>query len=297
MKASPLLAAITATSLGIILCQAEQRYIDADYDGNTSNAETGSTTDWTVDPAANENGAPGADNLWGQRTTGPAGPAFNTTVWQLTFSEEGPTLVTVATGLLPNTTYGGLRVYFSGKESTANANEWYIDASVNGVDFITYLDGSANATAVDVSNNGVGAEIIPSTTADIRYYASLPDGTTDENGDLRIWIREGVDTSNRTVYDGIGFDDTPLAGSAGLAITDFSHDDATGTSSITWNSVDAANYVIEVSTDLESWSEAIDEAVGTGTSTTLSIVIEDLRLPADPGTNRVFFRVLSRASE
>ena len=291
MKTAILIATASLSSLTATLCHAEQLYVDANFNGNTSNAETGSTTDWAVSPVDNPNGAPNGDDLWGQRTSGPAGPAFGATVWQVGSSEVAPTLVTVVTGLLPNTTYGGLRVYFSGKQATDVANEWYIAASVNGVDFVTYLDGSDNATPVDTSNNGVGTEIVPSETADIRYYASLPDGTTDGSGNLRIWVRQGEGADNRTVYDGIGYDNTPLPGGGGIAVTEFAYDPVLETASITWDSVDQAKYLVEISTDLQTWAEATDDATVAGSSTTVEIVIPDLSLPADPGSTRVYFRI------
>lgn len=280
------------TVIGLTCSHAEQVYIDANYNGNTTNAATGSATDWAVDPAVNANGAPAGDNIWGQRNIGPAAPAFGTTVWQLTSTETGPTLITTATGLLPNTMYGGLRVYFSGKESTGSGNEWYIDSSVNGVDYTTYKDGATRSTAVDISNGGVGVEIVPSASADIRYFASLPNGTTDAGGNLRIWVREGTGTDNRTVYDGIGFNNTPLSPPVPFVITAVTHDENNDTTTITWNSVDTANYIVQYSTDLESWSEVTDNAIGTGASTTLPIPLADIPLPLD--TPRVFFRVLPK---
>lgn len=161
-------------------------------------------------PFQNANGAPAADNLWGQRNTGPAAPLFGGAGWQLNSSETGPTLVTVATGLLGNTTYGDIRVYFTGKEASDAANQWFIDASVDGTNFSTYGDSSSNSTPVDASNGGIGAVITAGALTDNRYFASLPNGTTDSSGNLRIWVREGTGAGNRTVYDGIGFDNTPI---------------------------------------------------------------------------------------
>ena len=185
-------------------------YVDAEYNGNTINAATDSATDWAIDPAVNANGAPGTDNLWGQRTTGPAGPLFGTNGWQISSTETGPTLITFATGLLPDTTYGGLRIYFTGKEATSAGNQWFIDASVDGVNFDTYGDDATNSVAVDISNGGVGAPVAAGATTDNRYYASLPNGVTDSSGNLNVWVRQGTGADNRSVYDGFAFDNTPI---------------------------------------------------------------------------------------
>ena len=169
------------TTLSLSASHAALVYVDADYNGNTTNAATGSATDWAVDPAVNANGAPATDNIWGQRTSGPGGPLFGTNGWQLNSTETAPTLVTAAAGLLPNTIYTGLRVYFTGKEATAVGNQWFIDASIDGTTFNTYGDDSTNSTAVDISNGGVGAPVDAGATTDNRYYASLPDGIAFEN--------------------------------------------------------------------------------------------------------------------
>ena len=41
---------------------------------------------------------------------------------------------------------------------------------------------------------------------------TLPDAMTDANGNLSVWVRQGTGAGNRTVYDGIAFNDEPLAG-------------------------------------------------------------------------------------
>lgn len=194
---------LSSGSAGII-------YVDAQYNGNTTNAATGSATDWTIDVVATPNNNPPNDNLWGQRTTGPATPLFESDGWEINSLEASPTLITAVTGLLPSTTYRDLRIYFTGKESTTANSQWYIDASLNGVDFVTYGDDSTNSTPVDISNCGVGSPVSASPTADNRYYADLPNATTDASGKLRVWVRKGSGANNRSVYDGIAYGDPVL---------------------------------------------------------------------------------------
>ncbi len=186
--------------------KAELIYVDAEYNGNTTNAATDSATDWALNPIDYPNESIRDDNLWEQRTSGPGAAAYQSDAWQAWGSGEEtvPTLITTVTGLEANATYGGLRLYFIGKESLTE--EWYIDASVDGTNFTTYLDGSANANPVNTSNNGVGAAITAG-SGDTRYYVNLPNATTDGDGNLKIWIRQGTNPGDhRTVYDGIAYE-------------------------------------------------------------------------------------------
>ena len=45
-----------------------------------------------------------------------------------------------------------------------------------------------------------------SASGDVRYYVDLPDGVADTSGDLSIWVRQGQGAYDRTVYDGIAYD-------------------------------------------------------------------------------------------
>ena len=218
MKVSSLYLAGLLFFLCGALAHATLIYVDAEWglSGNTVGAVSGSSTDWAVDPVVNPNGAPGGDNLWGQRTTGPGASSFQTDAWQATSTETPPVIRTVVSGLLANTMYGGLRVYFIGKEATDFANEWFINASIDGVNFTTYRDGQGNANPVNTANGGLGTTITPG-TGDIRYYVSLPNSATDAGGNLSIWVGYGPGGS-RTVYDGIAYDNTAIPEPSSFAL-------------------------------------------------------------------------------
>jgi len=79
---------------------------------------------------------------------------------------------------------------------------------VDGTNFTTFKDGQANANPVDTSNGGVGAAVTPS--GDVRYYVPLPDAAADSSGNLSVWVRQGAGANNRTVYDGIAYDNVPV---------------------------------------------------------------------------------------
>jgi hypothetical protein len=188
---------------------AAQVYVDATAGtgGNTYNNATNSLTDWY----AASSSALTSDNKWGLRTSGSATTGYNSTTFELYTAETGVALRTEVTGLLPTTTYSGLRVYMLGS-TTSNYN-WTLDVSLDGVTWTTYSDYDAagfSGTIVDTSNGGVGTPLTGTLTGTRRFWHALPDATTDASGTLRIHIRRGTGATNRSVYDGIGYNNTPL---------------------------------------------------------------------------------------
>ena len=210
MKKQTTFRVLTAVGvmLAVVCCGAQGAlvYVDAERgsSGNTVNDADSSPTNWAV----LGNTAPPNDNQWGQRTSGPGASAYGTDAWQAQYSESAPTIRTTVTGLAPSTIYTGMRLYFIGKEETNTGNEWYIDGSADGSTFTTFKDGQTNANPVNTSNGGVGTAVTPS--GDVRYYVTLPDAATDASGDLSVWVRQGAGANNRTVYDGIAYDNVPL---------------------------------------------------------------------------------------
>ncbi len=170
-------------------------YVDAagGATGNTVNASNLSATDWTVLQTA---GSTNTDNLWGERTTGPATNAFGTVFEAISTTEATPSIRTAVPNLLPNTTYGGLRLYQVGSGRS-------VMISFDNTTFVEIFAG--DGVEVDNSNGGLG---VPATQGgDKRYYNDLPDATTDALGNLNIYIRQG---SVRSDYDGIAFESVPV---------------------------------------------------------------------------------------
>ena len=189
---------------------ATEVYVDATSGtgGNTYNNDTNSLTDWSV---TNGN-ALTTDNKWGIRNAGSGTTGYNSNICELYASETGATLRTEITGLLPSATYTGLRVYMLGS-TTANYN-WTLDFSLDGVNWTTLLDYDAvgfTGTIVDTANSGVGVPLTGTLTGTRRFWHSLPAAATDATGTLRIFIRRGTGAANRSSYDGIGYDNTPVA--------------------------------------------------------------------------------------
>ncbi len=192
---------------------AAQVYVDAlgGAGGNTYNNATNSLDDWWTATSST------SDNKWTLRTTGPALVAYNTTEYEINNTPEVDVpLRTEITGLTPNTTYTGMRLYMIGRALATAAETWHIDASVNGTTWTTYVDfdnAGYAGTLVDTSNNGIGATITSTPTpTEKRVWYALPNATTDATGKLKIYIRRGTGANNRSVYDGIGYDAgvTPL---------------------------------------------------------------------------------------
>ena len=210
-----ILARLRVLASAISLCcgsfaHATQMYVDvlAGTGGNTYNNATNSLTDWSVVTGTNTQPS---DNKWGIRTNvGSATSAYNSTTCELYVGETGATLRTEVTGLLPSTTYAGIRVYMLGSDS-ANYN-WTLDVSLDGTQWTTCSDYDAvgfTGTIVD-KNTGVGTELTGPFTSTQRFWHALPNATTNAAGVLKIYIRKGTGALNRSSYDGIGYDNTPV---------------------------------------------------------------------------------------
>lgn len=206
------LALVAGTSLCLISsASAALVYVDAtnDVGGNTINFTTGSHTDWYT--TADNTG----DNLWRTRDSGPANVAFGVTAYQLGVNENIAIQTTVG-GLLPNTTYTGMRLYAIGHSNNSPATTWPIAASIDGTNFTVYADiPDASAHPVDTSNGGIGLPVVGSN--DTRFWTALPDATTDASGNLSVWVN-GPGTGNRTVYDGFAYESVPVPEPSGLAL-------------------------------------------------------------------------------
>lgn len=191
-------------------------YVDAtgseQSEGNTFNADTRSGKDWLVTSSSFK----GADQKWSKRTTGMATSAFLETAYEAATTEKCPVIFTKITGLTPNQTYTGLRLYFIDNIKTGGLDDWFIAASLKSATegFQTYT--SKDATAVD-NKTGLGKPIqvtIPenATGAETaRYWVALPDTISDSEGNLRIWITIGTGASNRCGYDGIAYDNVAVS--------------------------------------------------------------------------------------
>ncbi len=202
-----LLALLVIAVLAPAVLPAAQVYLDATAGagGNTYNNADNSLTGWFVRSSTAYN----SDSKWGNRTGGSAVAAYNSDDFELYAGETGVILRTEVTGLLPNTTYTGLRVYMLGS-SRANYN-WTLDVSLDGINWTTYSDYDATGftgTIVDTSNGGVGAPLITSVETK-RFWHALPNATTTAAGVLRFYIRKGTGALNRSVYDGVGYDNVP----------------------------------------------------------------------------------------
>jgi hypothetical protein len=200
-----LLARAVVAVLLPVLLPAVQVYVDAtgDTGGNTYNNANNSLTGWYVRSST----AFITDNLWGNRTGGSAVSAYNSDDFELYTQETGAILRTEVSGLLPNTTYTGLRVYMLGS-TTANYN-WTLDVSLDGVNWTTYSDYDApgfTGTVVNTANNGVGVPLTGTQTGTKRFWHALPNAATTAAGVLRFYIRKGTGSANRSVYDGVGYD-------------------------------------------------------------------------------------------
>lgn len=184
-----------------------QIYVDATggSGGNTYNHANNSLTDYFVRSST----AFLTDNLWGNRTGGSAVTGFNSDTFELYSGETGAVLRTEISGLLPNRIYTGLRVYMLG--NTTSGNNWSLDVSLDGINWITYSDYDAvgfTGTLVDTGNNGVGNVLTPPLTGTRRFWHALPNATTNASGVLRFYIRKGSDATNRSVYDGVGYENS-----------------------------------------------------------------------------------------
>jgi CotH kinase protein/Lamin Tail Domain/Chitobiase/beta-hexosaminidase C-terminal domain len=189
---------------------AVQVYVDATAGtgGNTRNHATGSLTDWSVTSSS----ALTTDNRWGIRTGGSAVSGFNSTTCELYTTETGAVLRTEITGLAPSSTYTGLRVYMLG--STTAGYHWTLDVSLDGSRWTTCSDYDAagfTGTIVDTSNGGVGAPLAGTLTGTRRFWHALPDAVTNAAGVLTVYLRAGTGAGNRSVYDGIGYDNIPVS--------------------------------------------------------------------------------------
>lgn len=200
-----LLARAVVAVLLPVLLPAVQVYVDAtgDTGGNTYNNANNSLTGWYVLSST----AFITDNLWGNRTGGSAVSAYNSDDFELYTQETGAILRTEVSGLLTNTTYTGLRVYMLGS-TTANYN-WTLDVSLDGINWTTYSDYDApefTGTVVDTANNGVGVPLTGTQTGTKRFWHAMPNARTTAAGVLMFYIRKGTDSANRSVYDGVGYD-------------------------------------------------------------------------------------------
>ena len=209
MTGRSLLALLLLATLSAVPLRAAQVYLDAlgGTGGNTYNHATNSLTDWFVASGS----ALTTDNKWGYRSAGSAITGYNSNTLELYTTETGATLRTEVTGLLPATTYTGLRVYMLG--SNTAGNNWTLDVSLNGTTWTTLSDYDATGFAgsvVDTANGGVGNPLTGTPTGTIRFWHALPDATTDAAGILRIHIRPGTGATNRSVYDGLGYNNTPV---------------------------------------------------------------------------------------
>ena len=206
------LPGLLAVALMASHAHGTQVYVDATSgsSGNTVRNSDGSHTAWATNGATTSNFN---DGKWGYRiTSGVAAVTYGLTCYEIGTAEADLPIRTEVTGLSPNTTYTGIRVYFIGRANIPNAsgNIWPIDASSDGTNWITcadFDDAGYAGTLVDVSNNGVGAPVASTTPTEKRVWYPLPDATTDANGRLKIYIRRGAGANTRTVYDGIGYDD------------------------------------------------------------------------------------------
>lgn len=188
---------------------ASQVYVDvlAGAGGNTYNNATNSLTDWSITSGT----ANTTDNKWGIRNQNTGAVGYNSNACEIYVTETGATLRTEITGLQPSATYTGLRVYMIG--SSTAGNNFTLDVSPDGVQWTTYADYDApgfTGTIVDTTNNGVGTPLTGTLTGTRRLWHALPDATADASGVLKFYIRAGTGAAGRSVYDGIGFDNTPV---------------------------------------------------------------------------------------
>ncbi|MBK1880790.1 PEP-CTERM sorting domain-containing protein [Luteolibacter pohnpeiensis] len=202
--------------LSISASDAALIYVDAvgDVGGNTVNAATESTTDWYT-PGTGAN-----NELWDLRTnTGAAGVAYGATAYQLNSTETSILLRTAVTGLLPNSTYTGVRLYYIGNAGTGGGNDWALKVSVIGdsTGFISYPDNSGNAL-VDSTTDALGTLETGTAATDTRYWVSLPDVTTDSSGTFYIWVNIDDAANNRGVYDGLAYDNVAIPEPASMLL-------------------------------------------------------------------------------
>lgn len=199
----------TLVLLGTESSRAALVYVDA-IDGvyhsdsatpNTFNAATGSATDWVTSLSNGDVGMP----AWGFRTTGSGAVSYGGSAYQGKYSQSDPTLYTRVTGLTPNQSYSGLRVYFC--ISAANS-DWKIQYSLDGLNWSASIHRDT-AGVVRLLPSNTEALGIPTATSsgDTRCYFPIPGViTADGAGTIKFYVRSPSDTTDRTVYDGFVYD-------------------------------------------------------------------------------------------
>ncbi|MBK1880788.1 PEP-CTERM sorting domain-containing protein [Luteolibacter pohnpeiensis] len=190
-------------------------YVDATggVGGNTVNALTESETDWYEV----NTGSP-TNNLWDQRTGNSF--VYGGTAFQINSAETSIVIRTAVTGLLPNSTYTDIRLYYLGNILTTSTRNWTLQASVvsESTGFTNYEDGSGTAL-IDSNTDALGTADDGSTlSADTRYWVSLPDVTTDETGTFYVWINIGDGANDRAVYDGLAYNNVAIPEPSAVAL-------------------------------------------------------------------------------
>lgn len=212
---------VVALLLTVGVAQGAMVYVDAvgGDGGNTVQDSNNSPTSWLGAPGNN------ADNLWNLREGPDETFVFNTTLYEMFRFESGGDTELIRMdvgGLVANTEYTGLRVYYMGESWDNDSIGWYIDASSDGTNFTKFADGLSDGVdgsvgfgdpgvvmvAVDTdSNGGLGTPITP---ADInRIYVELPNGMTDAAGTLSLWVKNSP-SPDRTRLDGFAYDNVPV---------------------------------------------------------------------------------------
>jgi hypothetical protein len=222
-----LAALLASASLGT----ATVTYVDASS-SNTTNYNTGSSTDWYTSAGA-------ADGLWRERAF-----ANNNTIYETnaTGGEDAVGLVTVVTGLTVGETYSLFAYFWS------DAANWRLKASTTATPPIgdnTSVSFSRSGTATSANapevpaggrdsgdNLGVtwtgtgtigGGDAVWTSDAYFTggvlvgegnrtlFEADLGTAVADANGDIKIYIDDVANTSssNRTWYDGVGYEAVP----------------------------------------------------------------------------------------
>jgi len=171
-------------------------YVDADFgvNGNTVDANTLDPLNWQT--TANDS----YDTLWryrtGINTTVPA--IGDDTVFEASGHENAVMLKTTIAGLSPGESYG-IWIYYG----TNNLEDsWKIRAGLTDSSLITFR---AEADGVLVAD-----------TSDVDMYRSLVGvGVADGNGELAVYIDNYESETQRTWYDGVGYESMSFCGQEG----------------------------------------------------------------------------------
>jgi hypothetical protein len=147
------------------------------------------------------------DNLWGMRSYGNAGTVFTSNDIGGSGSEDAPQLVTTIQGLAPDDRYEIFAYFWS------DHHNWHLQASLapfgdSDPDHRFSKDATeSSVVAPPAVEANFDSPMLVTESNRTMYQARVGEATADSNGEVRIWIDDNPNASERerTWYDGVGY--------------------------------------------------------------------------------------------